>query len=312
VERRFNFERIRIEGVAVIAVALLLVVGGIIFFSVGRIAVGYVAVIVDPLFGTTNVAGTGQNAQYFVKAPWASVFKIYVATDSIHMWSDVTGQGDFPAVESLTKDGLKVDVDITVRWSINPTYAANLYRRYPRLDWKERAVIPIIRETIRNLLVNYSAIETIEKREIIGLVLKDHLNNAFQSEPSLQKAIILDAVNIRKISLPTTFVEAIEKKLASEQLSIAAEFNKTRLLVIAEANAQSKIKEAEGQAQARLILANSTREAIVTIAKINPDLNSTEITKLYLYLETLRDIAETGKGQFIIIPDESQFILPIK
>ncbi|MBD3207209.1 hypothetical protein GF319_12830 [Candidatus Bathyarchaeota archaeon] len=311
-ERRFDFEGPRIEGIAVIIIALLIIAGGVVFFSVGRITVGYVAVIVDPVFGSTNVVGTGQNAQYFVKAPWASVYKIYVATDSIHMWSDATGQGDFPAVESLTKDGLKVDVDITVRWSIDPNYAGDLYTRYPRLDWKDRAIIPIIRETVRNLLVNYTAIETIELRQAIGTVLKQQLRDAFNSEPSLQDAITLDAVNIRKIALPTTFVEAIEKKLAAEQLAIAAEFNKTRQLVLAEANAESAIKKAEGQAQSRLLLANSTREAILIISSSNPDLNSSELTKLYLYLETLRDIAESGKGQFIVVPDESQYILPIR
>jgi len=311
-ERRFDFEGPRIEGIAVIIIALLIIAGGVVFFSIGRITVGYVAVIVDPVFGTTNVVGTGQNAQYFVKAPWASVFKIYIATDSIHMWSDATGQGDFPAVESLTKDGLKVDVDITVRWSIDPIYAGELYRRYPRLDWKDRAIIPIIRETVRNLLVDYTAIETIELRQAIGTVLKQQLREAFNSEPSLQDAITLDAVNIRKIALPTTFVEAIEKKLAAEQLAIAAEFNKTRQLVLADANAESAIKEAEGLSQSRLLLANSTREAISIIASSNPDLDSSEITKLYLYLETLRDIAESGKGQFIIVPDESQYILPIR
>jgi regulator of protease activity HflC (stomatin/prohibitin superfamily) len=311
-ERRFNFERPRIEGIAVIIIALLVIAGGVLFFSIDRITVGYVAVIVDPVFGSTNVVGTGQNAQYFIKAPWASVFKIYIATDSIHMWSDVTGQGDFPAVESLTKDGLKVDVDITIRWSIDPLYAGELYRRYPRLDWKDRAIIPIIRETIRNLLVDYTAIETIELRQAIGTVLKQQLMEAFSNEQSLQNAVILDAVNVRKIDLPATFVEAIEEKLAAEQLAIAAEFNKTRQLVIADANAQSAIKEAEGQAESRLILANSTREAISIISSVNPELNNTDLTKLYLYLETLRDIAQSGQGQFIIVPDESQYILPIR
>jgi regulator of protease activity HflC (stomatin/prohibitin superfamily) len=310
-ERRFNFEGPRIEGIAVIIIALLIIAGGVLFFSIGRITVGYVAVIVDPVFGSTNVVGTGQNAQYFIKAPWASVFKIYIATDSIHMWSDATGQGDFPAVESLTKDGLKVEVDITVRWSIDPLYAGELYRRYPRLDWKDRAIIPIIRETMRNLLVDYTSIETIELREAIGTILEQQMISAFNNETSLQQAIVLDAVNIRRISLPTTFVEAIEAKLAAEQLSIAAEFNKTRQLVLADANAQSAIIEATGQAQGRIILANSTRDAVTIIASTNPEPDSTDITKLYLYLETLRDIAESGKGQFVVVPDESQYILSI-
>ncbi len=309
-ERRFHFEGPRLEGIGVIALVIIVIAGGLLFFGVGNIGVGYVAVVVDPVFGSTSVVGTGSNAQYFIKAPWASVYKIYVATDSVHMWSDVAEAGDFPAVESLTKDGLKVDVDVTVRWRINPGGAADLFRRYPTLDWRERAVIPIIRETIRNLLVDYTAIQTIEQRANIGVVLRAQLEESFRQEPSIGDAIILDAVNIRKIALPVNFVNAIEKKLAAEQLSIAAEFNKTRLLVIADANAQSAIKQAEGVAQSRLIVANATREALLTIAEADPGIDLNELTRLYLYLETLSDIAETGKSQFIVVPEDTQLIIP--
>jgi regulator of protease activity HflC (stomatin/prohibitin superfamily) len=312
VERRFEFEAPRVEGLGVILVAVLIIVGGIIIFSVGRIQVGYVAIVVDPIFGSTTSVGTGINAKYFLKMPWASVYKIYVATDSIHMWSDPFEQGDFPAVESLTKDGLKVDVDITVRWRLSPSATVALFRKFPSLDWRDRAIIPIIRESIRNLLVDFSAIETIEKRGTIGAVLFADLEESFNKELSIGDAIILDAVNIRKITLPDTFVNAIEKKLAAEQLAIAAEFNRTRLLVIADANAQASLIEAQGLANSRLVLANATRVSIELISESDPDLNAAEIAKLYLYLETLRDIAESGKGQFIIVPDESQYILPIQ
>lgn len=309
--RRFDFEGPRIEGYGVVAIVLIIAVGGILFFSVGRIGVGYVAVIVDPVFGTTSVVGTGSNAQYFIKSPWATVYKIFVATDSVHMWSDAMEVGDFPAVESLTKDGLKVDVDITIRWSITPSEAADLFRKYPGLDWKDRAVIPIIRETIRNLLVDYSAIETIELRASLGVALKTSLEKALEEESSLSNAVVLDAVNIRKITLPDNFVSAIEKKLASEQLAIAAEFNKTHLLVIADANAQSAIKEAQGLAASRLIIANATKQSIMVIAQANPEIDPAELAKLYLYLETLRDIAASGKGQFIIVPGDSPYILTV-
>lgn len=311
-ERRFRFEGPRFEGAGVVALVIIVVAGGLLFFGVGRIGVGYVAVVVDPVFGSTNAVGTGNNAQYFIKAPWASVYKIYVATDSVHMWSDITEAGDFPAVESLTKDGLKVDVDVTVRWRIDPRGVADLFRRYPTLDWRHRAIIPIIRETIRNLLVDYTAIQTIEQRANIGMMLRAQLEEAFSQEPSIGDAIILDAVNIRKIALPVNFVDAIEKKLAAEQLSIAAEFNKTRLLVIADARAQSAVKEAEGVAQSRLIVANATKEALLAIAEIDPSIDLNELTRLYLYLETLSGIAETGKSQFIVVPEATQLIIPAR
>jgi len=93
---------------------------------------------------------------------------------------------------------------------------------------------------------------------------------------------------------------------------IAAEFNKTRILVLANATAVSQIIKAEGLAQSKLIIANATREAIETITVQLPETDLTQITNLYLYLETLRDIAESGKGTFIIAPGDSEkFIIPV-
>jgi len=311
-ERRYFEKRPRIESSLAVAVVVIIIIGGVLVFSFGRIGVGYVAVVVDPIFGSTTAVGDGANARFFFKAPWASVYNVYVATDSVNMWSEPTAVGDFPAVESLTKDGLRVNVDITVRWRISASGVVDLYRRFPGLDWKDRAIIPIIREAIRNLVVDFTAIETIERRGVIDTMMEESLSEALNREPSLAGAIILDAVDLRRISLPDTFINAIESKLAAEQLAIAAEFNKTRILVVANATAQSQIIQADGLAKSKIIIANATREAIDAIAAQRPELNSTQLTNLYLYLETLKDIAETGKGSFIIVTGEAgQYIIPV-
>lgn len=311
-ERRYFERRPKIEGSIAIAVVLIIIIGGALVFSIGSIGVGYVAVVVDPVFGSTTGVGDGANARYFFKPPWASIYKVYVATDSINMWTERTAVGDFPAVQSLTKDGLRVDVDITIRWRVSGSNVVDLFRRFPALDWKERAIIPIIREAIRNLIVNFTAIETIMRRGVIDTMMEQTLSEAFGKEPSLEDAILLDAVDLRRITLPETFVNAIESKLAAEQLAIAAEFNKTRILVVANATAMSQIVQAEGLAKSKIIIANATREAIDAIAAQSPDLNSTQLTNLYLYLEALKDIAETGKGSFIIVTGEAgQYIIPL-
>jgi len=311
-DSRFSERMPRIEGAGAIAVVIIVIIGGVLIFSIGRVGVGYVAVVVDPVFGTTTSVGDGANARYFFKPPWAGTFNVYVATDSVNMWTERGAIGDFPSVPSLTKDGLRVDVDITVRWRVSPSGVVDLFRRFPALDWKERTIIPIIREAIRNLLVDFTAIETIERRGIIDTMMEQALSEAFTREPSLAGAVLIDAVDLRRISLPDNFVNAIESKLAAEQLSIAAEFNKTRILVLANATAMSEIIKAEGIAKSRIIVANASREAIDTIAMGQPGLNSTQLTNLYLYLETLRSIAESGKGSFIVAPgDMGQFIIPI-
>lgn len=311
-DREYFERRPRIEGVGAVAVVIIIIIGGVLIFSMGRVSVGDVAVIVDPILGTTSSVGDGANARYFFKPPWASVFKVYVATDSVNMWSEGAGIGDFPAVEALTKDGMRVDVDLTVRWRVFPSNVVDLFRRFPGLDWRDRAIIPIIREAVRDLIVNFTAIATIERRGVISAMMEQSLSEAFRDEPSLAGAILIDAVNLRRIALPDGFVNAIESKLAAEQLAIAAEFNKTRLLVLANASATSEIIKAEGIARSRVIIANATREAVEAMAALDPELDKAELTRLYLYLETLRDISESGKGTFIIAPSDSgQFIIPV-
>jgi len=309
-ERSVEFRPPRIRRAAALAVLLIIIVGSILLFSVGHIGVGYVAVIVDPVFGSTKAVGDGSYARYFFKPPWASVYKVYVATDSVHMWSEGGQRGDFPAVETLTKDGLEVKVDITVRWRVLPSEVVNLYKRFPALDWREKAIIPIIRETVRNLIVQFDAIETIEKRGVISAMLEEELVRAFEEEPSIQGAIILEGIDLRRIALPDAFVKAIEAKLAAEQLAIAAEYNRTRMLVLANATAASQIIEAQGLATSRLIIANATRRAIEIIAS-EEGVDVGEVTNLYLYLETLRDVAERG-GTIIVVSGEESLILPLQ
>lgn len=310
---RRTFEiRPRIEGFSAVALILIIIVGGTLVFSIGRVGVGYVSIVVDPLFGSTYAVGDGSNARYFFKPPWASVYKVYVATDSVNMWSDAIDVGDFPAVQSLTKDGLRVDVDITVRWRVVAPRVVDLFRRFPALDWRDRAIIPIIREAIRNLIVDFTAIETIEKRGVMGVLLEESLREVIVQEESLSSAIDIEAVNLRRITLPDNFVNAIESKLASEQLSIAAEFNKTRILVLANASAQSNIIVTQGKAKSQLITANATRQALEAITELNPEIDRDELTKLYLYLQTLQQLSESGKATFIVTPgDSNQFIVPI-
>ena len=312
-------ERIRrvFRGAVIVAVVLIVIVAVALLLSVGIVGVGYVAVVVDPVSGTLGTQGDGATSRYFLKPPWASVVTIYVATDSVHMWTDIdptTGTatyGDFPAVPSLTKDGLGVEVDVTVRWTLAPGQAMELYRRFPAGDWKERAIVPIVRRVIRDAVVKFTAIETIEKRDAVGAELEAALSSELEREPSLVKALVLGTVDLREVALPSRFIDAIEAKLSAEQLAIAAEFNRTKILVMANATAQSAIVEAKGIATARVIVANATYESIKIIAG-ESGMNSTQLTTLYLTLEALKEIAKTGRTTFLIVTGEAgTWILPI-
>jgi regulator of protease activity HflC (stomatin/prohibitin superfamily) len=309
--RRIRVPSIRIRGLSVVAIVLVAVIAVALFLSIGRVNVGYVAVIVDPLGGTISSAGDGSSSRYFFKAPWATTTQIYVATESVQMWTDIdpaTGQaiyGDLPAAPSLTQDGLGVEVDVTVRWTLSPSLIADLYKKYPAGDWEERAIVPIIREAIRDTLVEFTAIRTIEDRQAVAASLEIELREQLRLEPSLVNATILGTIDLREIALPQTFIDSIEAKLAAEQLAIAAEFNATKILVIANANKNATIIEAQGAAEATILAADATFEAIQQIA--GESIDPTQLTFLYLYLKSIESAA-AEEGTMIIVVGPNQTV----
>lgn len=209
-----------------IAVALIIVLvstGIVIATTTVAVDVGYVAVVVDPFAKRMWTVGDGTYAaiHFFAKPPWAYVKRIYVAVDKLEMWTESGNRtGDYPAISCLTKDGLAVEVDILVRWRIDPGRVLDLYKNYPMLNWKMTTIASIIREVVRNLIVNYTAIETIEKRAEISTLLFEELNKAFQQDVTLANAIILQEADLREIALPKRFTDAIEEKLAAEQMGL--------------------------------------------------------------------------------------------
>ena len=266
---------------------------------VESVGVGEVAVIVDPLSG--SIVGTVKGPRLFFKAPWQYVVKISVAIESLDMWTDPrTGaRGEWPAVTCLTKDGLEVHVDITVRWRVDPDRVVDLYKSYPDLRWETRTLAPLLRETVRDILSRYTAVETIEKRSEISEKIVNEFVEAVKEERSLAGAIIVEDVDVRNIALPEAFKKAIEQKLAEEQQKIAAQYRKERILIEANATATASILKARGEATARLIQANATAESIERILAAAG--NNTRIGEIYMTYAMLRELVAQGGKVYILV-----------
>lgn len=280
-------------------VVALIVVGAILLFTVRSVGVSEVAVIVDPLAG--RIVGTVEGPRYFIKAPWQHVAIIRTSVESLDMWTDwATKQtGEWPAVTALTKDGLEVHVDITVRWRVDPRNVVKLYENYPDLDWETRTLAPLLRETIRNTIANYTAVETIEKRAEISRIIVEKYKEAVRNEESLAHAIIIENIDLRNIDLPENFKRAVEQKLAEQQMKMAAQYKKERLLIEANATAMQKILEAMGEARAKIILANSTAESLKIVKQaVGAD---TPVIEEYLRLLLVKEISQTGGKVYVIV-----------
>ena len=276
-----------------IALILLLIVFPAVFFTsmLVYVDVGYALLISDPLTQqVSNVVAIGP--AYFVKMPWQTAVLIYYATESIGMWGDGTDPyAEYPAIKCFSKDQLEAEIDAMVRWSLDPAKIRDLYLSYPHLDWETRTIASIVRETTRLVTKNFTTVEMILKRDAVTLAIQEAVFKALREEKSLKGALIHLEFDLRNIKLPDDYMASIEEKLIAEQRKKQAEFERERILILANATAQEKIIAAQGEAASRIIKAESLKKAIQLICESAGVTNSTRIAELYLYIEALKQIA---------------------
>jgi regulator of protease activity HflC (stomatin/prohibitin superfamily) len=259
------------------------------FVSVG---VGHAAVLVDPWAKTVSDPKLGPT--WIVKAPWVQPVNIMITTDTLGMWGDGTDpSADMPTVYCFSRDQLEMAVDIMLRWRLDVSKLKELYQSLPQKNWKNDVIASIAREQIRLVTKNFTSIQTIEQRDDVAQAIKDAIWAKLGTEASLAGAITDFQFELRNIGYPEKYTSAIEDKLVAEQQKIQAEFEREKIIIIANATAQQVIIEANAEAEAKVLVANGTREAIELILEASggDPTNATRIAELYLWVETLKQIA---------------------
>ena len=297
----------------IIVVAVVVVVLGLaIFAMIFNVGVGEAGMIVDPLFGSISDPIIGPT--FGIKAPWTSLTTVTYARETLGMWGDATDElADYPSIDCFSKDQLEMQVDIMIRWSVDPNKLKDLYQSYPSLNWEDKAVASLVREHIRYITKQYTAVQTIELRDQIGLEIEQELKNAINGAESLRGAIINIEVDLRNVALPDRYTTSIEDKLAAQQLKIQADFEAERKIILANADAQALLIGANATAEQKVIDGQGIREAIdVLVAEYSiADEDYMEFLDLYVYLKTLETLAENENVTFIVgVEGENLLIQP--
>lgn len=294
--------------IAVVAAIIVLMV----FTMIYQVGVGHAGMVVDPLTGTISDPVLGPT--FGLKAPWTTVTTVEYARETLGMWGDATDElADYPSIDCFSQDQLEMQVDIMIRWTIDPAKLVSLYQSFPSLNWEGKAVASLVREHVRYITKQYTAVQTIELRDVIGLEIEQELINAINEATSLRGAIIEIEVDLRNVALPDRYTSAIEDKLAAQQLKIQAEFEADRVIILANADAQALLIGANATAQQKIIDGRGIREAIdVLVAEQNiTEEGFTEFLELYVYLKTLETLAENENVNFIVgVEGENLLIQP--
>lgn len=188
-----------------------------------------------------------------VKNPFANVEEMSIQTQEYTM-SIIDDEGQRKGIDSisaLTKEGLTVDMDVTVWFKLDHTKASEVYKTVG-VRYVDVLVRPKIREAIRAITAKYDA-KTIYSEDRAQLQIE--IQNAI-AEDLDDRGIMIEKVLLRNVRLPEKVRSAIEDKLQAEQEAQRMEF----ILQREEQEAERKRVEAKGIADANRVISGSLSE----------------------------------------------------
>lgn len=186
-----------------------------------------------------NIKGEGLN----IIAPWNDVIVFQIQEQQIEETMDV-----------LSKDGLSISLDVSLRFRPMPEQVGYLYRKF-RTGYIESLIRPELRSAVRQVIGQYTPEELYAtKRQEIETKIESKTRDIL-----VENNIELKALLFRSIKLPITIKNSIEAKLAADQ-----EAQKYTYLIEKEKKEAERRKiDAEGKATANRILSASITDNIL-------------------------------------------------
>ncbi len=145
------------------------------------------------------------------------------------------------SLTTLTADGQRVDLDISIRYRIDPTQVAHLHQDVGP-DYLTKIIRPASQSVVRNVIARYSAIGVYsEQRAEIQAQIEAELADVMAKE-----GLILQDLLLRNVEFSFEFQSAIEAKQIAEQEKQREVFRVEQAKLIK----QRVIVAAEGEAEA--------------------------------------------------------------
>ncbi len=220
---------------------VLMAIGIVVMLSqlVRVVPAGNVGVV--DFFGT--VSPVSRKAGINLVNPLARVLNFSVKTQELKEVMDVP-----------SKEGLTVQLEISVLYHLDPAKAPDVYRTVGP-NYEEIILIPQARSVARGVTASYDAraLYTSE-REMLSKIIETELQKSVG-----ERGIVIEATPLRRVGLPADLTKAIEEKLRAEQESQRMQF----VLEREKQEAERKRIEARGIADFQQIVAQGISEQLL-------------------------------------------------
>jgi prohibitin 2 len=150
-------------------------------------------------------------------------------------------RGDNETLWAPTADGLKVGLEITVRYKPDPARLSELHRSIGQ-DYEDKIIRPAIRNVSRMVVSEYNILDVYSKRRAtIQQQIFDRLKGMFARD-----GLVCEEVLLRDVLFSKEFEAALESKMMAGQKVQQLEFEVQQ----AQKRAEARVKEAQGEAEA--------------------------------------------------------------
>lgn len=234
--------------------------------------IGAVAIILLLIFGNRTFIILKETERAVLFRPFADgLSKDRVLEPGFHMvspWNrvikyDVAEQQREERLDVLDKNGLSINIDVTIRFSPVADRIGYLHEQFRGL-YIDNLVVPEVRSSVRKVTGRYSAEEIYStKRNEVEQAIIEETGQVLNQNNILMKALL-----IRSINLPDQIKTAIENKLKQEQEALAYQFK----LQSAQSEAEKLRIDAEGEARANKIINSSLTPELLKMRGIEATL----------------------------------------
>jgi regulator of protease activity HflC (stomatin/prohibitin superfamily) len=247
---------------------LLAIVGTLIVLSSSVVVIDAGQVGVRHAFGEVDPNPLLPGVRFVT--PWSSVERFSTREEQFPRSS-----GDAEQISALSSEQMGMQVDVAVRWQIDPMQAPHIFRELGSQEQIQNVVLNAIRNGVRDGMVQYSINDIAQRNRIAG-TMSGEVDSALVTTPRAGgerfRIATVTAFFLRDLQPPPQVVQAINNKIAQEQ-QIATE--------------RHRVEVARLQAEQQRLL--------------NQTLTAEALTKQYL--EVLHDL-RTSNNVVMIVPTE--------
>jgi len=210
---------------------------------------------------------------FHLKSPATSI--VYISTQTQELKE---------TIQSPSKEGLPMDVDVSVLYRIDPDQAKQLYQTVGE-NYKETVLIPPFRALIRTITAQYNAQDLYTgQRQAVATKMRDELAQAMTS-----RGIVIEETPLRNIALPANLRQTIESKLQAEQESQKMQF----VIAKEKQEADRRRIQAQGEADAQKLLSQGLSDSVLRFRQI----------------EAMQKLADSKNAKIVVVGGDSKNLL---